>query len=75
MRTQSSLNCPASAGAERHGATVILTATDSDAAIRALLDRYDDTRDIEIAGADLEQAFLALTGDQSDQQVREEVLA
>ena len=54
---------------------MILTATDSDAAIRALLDRYDDTRDIEIAGADLEQAFLALTGDQSDQQVREEVLA
>ena len=63
LRTRSSLNCRGLQG-ERHGATVILTATDSDAAIRALLDRYDDTRDIEIAGADLEQAFLALTSDQ-----------
>ena len=66
---------PGVSTAERHGATVILTATDSDGAIRALLDRYDDARDIEIAGADLEQAFLALTSDRSDQPVREEVLA
>jgi ABC-2 type transport system ATP-binding protein len=66
---------PGVSGAERHGATVILTATDSDAAIRALLDRYDDARDVEIAGADLEQAFLALTSDRSDEPVREEVLA
>ncbi len=66
---------PGVSRAEHHGATVILTATASDAAIRALLDRYDDARDIEIAGADLEQAFLALTSDQPDQPVREEVLA
>ncbi len=61
--------------AERHGETVILTGPDSDAAIRALLARYDDARDIEIAGADLEQAFLALTSDRPDQQVQEEVPA
>jgi ABC-2 type transport system ATP-binding protein len=61
--------------AERHGATVILTCSDSDAAIRALLGRYGDAQDIEIAGAGLEQAFLALTGDESQPSVNEEVFA
>jgi ABC-2 type transport system ATP-binding protein len=49
--------------AEVHGDTVILTCSDSDAAIRALLAAYDTTRDIEIRGAGLEDAFLALTSD------------
>jgi ABC-2 type transport system ATP-binding protein len=49
--------------AERHGPTVTLTCADSDAAIRALLAAHDDARDIEITGAGLEQAFLALTAD------------
>jgi len=61
--------------AERHGETVILTCSDSDAAIRALLERYEETHDIEIAGAGLEQAFVALTSDQSQPAVNEEVLA
>jgi len=61
--------------AERHGDTVILTCSDSDAAIRALLERYDDAHDIEITGAGLEQAFLALTSDQSQPTVNEELLA
>ena len=39
---------PGVSRAERHGETVILTGPDSDAAIRALLERYDDARDIEI---------------------------
>jgi ABC-2 type transport system ATP-binding protein len=47
--------------AERHGSAVILTCTDSDAALRALLDEYGDARDIEVTGADLEDAFVALT--------------
>ena len=50
-------------GAERHGDAVILSCADSDAAIRALLAAHPDARDIEIAAAGLEQAFLALTGD------------
>jgi ABC-2 type transport system ATP-binding protein len=50
-------------GAERHGEAVILSCADSDAAIRALLTGYPDVRDIEIAAAGLEQAFLELTGD------------
>ncbi len=61
--------------AERHGETVILTCSDSDAAIRALLERFEDAQDIEIAGAGLEQAFLALTSDRSQPAVNEEVFA
>jgi ABC-2 type transport system ATP-binding protein len=47
--------------AEIHGDTVILTCADSDAALRALLAEFDDARDIEVRGAALEDAFLALT--------------
>jgi ABC-2 type transport system ATP-binding protein len=47
--------------AERHGETVILVCADSDAAIRALLARFPEARDIEITGAGLEDAFLELT--------------
>jgi ABC-2 type transport system ATP-binding protein len=49
--------------AERRGEAVVLRCADSDAAIRALLAAHPDARDIEIAAAGLEQAFLALTGD------------
>jgi ABC-2 type transport system ATP-binding protein len=49
------------AAAERHGESVILRCTDSDRAIRALLERYPAARDIEITGAALEDAFLELT--------------
>jgi ABC-2 type transport system ATP-binding protein len=54
---------PGVSGAERRGEAAILNCTDSDAAIRALLAAYPDARDIEIAAAGLEQAFLELTGD------------
>ncbi|MGD1058641.1 MAG: ABC transporter ATP-binding protein [Solirubrobacteraceae bacterium] len=49
--------------ADRHGDVVILHCADSDAAIRALLEAQPHARDIEIAAAGLEQAFLTLTGD------------
>jgi ABC-2 type transport system ATP-binding protein len=49
--------------AEQHGETVILTCSDSDRALRALLFEYDDARDIEVRGAALEDAFVALTAD------------
>jgi len=48
--------------AERRGDSVVLTCSDSDAAIRALLARFPAVHDIEIAGADLEDAFVELTG-------------
>jgi ABC-2 type transport system ATP-binding protein len=52
---------PGVSGAERRGATVVLACADSDAAIRGLLERFPAARDIEIATAGLEQAFLTLT--------------
>jgi hypothetical protein len=44
--------------AERRGKSVVLSCTDSDAAIRALLATFGAAKDIEISGAGLEQAFL-----------------
>jgi len=52
--------------AERRGESIVLACSDSDAAIRALLARFPDARDIEISGADLEDAFIELTGSETD---------
>jgi ABC-2 type transport system ATP-binding protein len=52
---------PGVTAAERHGETVTLRCSDSDAAIRSLLARHPAARDIEISGAALEDAFLELT--------------
>jgi ABC-2 type transport system ATP-binding protein len=48
---------------ERRGDVAVLTCSDSDRAIRALLERFHGARDIEIVGAGLEEAFVVLTGD------------
>ena len=45
----------------RHGGTVTLTCDDADAALRALVAAEPDACDFELTGADLEDAFLALT--------------
>ncbi|HVW34556.1 MAG TPA: ABC transporter ATP-binding protein [Acidimicrobiia bacterium] len=55
------LTLPGVSGAESRGEAVVLTCTDSDAALRALLAKYPQARDIEVKGAGLEQAFLELT--------------
>jgi ABC-2 type transport system ATP-binding protein len=54
---------PGVASAERHGDSVMLSCTDSDQAIRALLAQHPQARDIEITGGSLEEAFLELTGE------------
>jgi ABC-2 type transport system ATP-binding protein len=54
---------PGVGSAERRGEAVIMHCADSDVAIKALLGAHPDARDIEIAAAGLEQAFLSLTGD------------
>jgi len=54
---------PGASTAERRGEAVVIVCADSDATIRALLASYPQARDIEIASAGLEQAFLALTAD------------
>ena len=48
---------------ELRGEAVTLVCSDSDRAIRALLERFPIARDLEITGADLEQAFLQLTSE------------
>jgi ABC-2 type transport system ATP-binding protein len=52
---------PGVTNVERRGEAIVLACSDSDAAIRALLDQFPDVRDIEISGAGLEEAFLELT--------------
>jgi ABC-2 type transport system ATP-binding protein len=54
---------PGASSAERRGEGVVIICTDSDAAIRALLASHPQARDIEIAAAGLEEAFLELTAD------------
>jgi ABC-2 type transport system ATP-binding protein len=54
---------PGVAAVERHGDVVILSCTDSDQSIRALLEHYPAAKDIEIAGGSLEDAFLELTSE------------
>ena len=50
---------------EERGSRVVVTAADSDAVARMLLLDLDGT-DLEIVTAGLEQAFMALTGDERD---------
>jgi ABC-2 type transport system ATP-binding protein len=52
---------PGVSAVERHGDAVRLTCTDSDLALRALLAAEPTARDVEVGGADLEDAFVALT--------------
>jgi ABC-2 type transport system ATP-binding protein len=55
------LALPGVSAAERRGEGVVLSCTDSDAAIRALLPAHPEASDIEIAAAGLEEAFVELT--------------
>jgi ABC-2 type transport system ATP-binding protein len=52
--------------AELRGEGVVLACSDSNSAIRALLEGYPGIRDIEIVAAGLEEAFLELTGDDAE---------
>src|ERR1700722_5330349 len=53
--------------AELRGDAVTLSCADSDAALRALLGQFPAVRDIEVLGAGLEEAFMALTADENDE--------
>jgi ABC-2 type transport system ATP-binding protein len=52
--------------AELRGGRVELDCVDSDSAVRALIDAYPTAHDIEIRAVGLEEAFLALTGDDEE---------
>ena len=55
---------PGVSAVESRGDGVILRCTDSDSALRALLGRFTEARDIEVQGGSLEEAFIELTGDE-----------
>jgi ABC-2 type transport system ATP-binding protein len=46
---------------ERHGDSVILSCSDADIALRALLGAFPGIHDIEVRGGSLEEAFMELT--------------
>ncbi len=52
---------PGVTAVEVHGDAVTLRSTDADRALRELVTSHPAARDFEVAGADLEDAFLALT--------------
>ncbi len=58
---------PGVAAADRHGETIILSCSDSDDALKALIAAFPSIRDIEVAGGSLEEAFLELTADDADE--------
>ena len=47
--------------ADRHGDSIMLRCINSDDALRALLQRYEQVRDIEVRGGGLDEAFRQLT--------------
>ena len=57
---------PGVTNVDTRGDAVILNCSDSDTALRALLPAFPAARDIEVTGAGLEEAFLQLTGADSD---------
>jgi ABC-2 type transport system ATP-binding protein len=56
---------PGVTAASLHGEAATLSCADSDAALRALLAEFPAARDIEVTGAGIEEAFMALTAGQN----------
>jgi ABC-2 type transport system ATP-binding protein len=54
---------PGVVAVERHGDSVILSCSDADIALRALLGAFPGIHDIEVRGGSLEEAFMELTAD------------
>jgi len=57
------------------GSEVVLDSLDADATVRALVASGVAFSDIEVTGADLEQAFVALTGDLAEVETVEDAVA
>ena len=57
---------PGVRSAQRHGDAVVLSCSDADAALVALLAAFPAARDIEVTGGSLEEAFLELTASEPD---------
>jgi ABC-2 type transport system ATP-binding protein len=59
---------PGVLAADRHGDTIILSCSDTDEALRALVGAFPEMRDVEVGGGTLEEAFLELTGGDGDEE-------
>ena len=57
---------PGVLSAERHGDSVVLACSDADTALAALLRVFPGVKDMEVRGGTLEEAFVALTEEQSE---------
>jgi ABC-2 type transport system ATP-binding protein len=57
---------PGVVAADRHGETIILSCSDADDALKALIGAFPSVRDIEVGGGSLEEAFLELTAADTD---------
>ena len=55
---------PGVTSVERRGDAVVISTAESEMVLRGLLDRFPTVRDVEVRGAALDEAFLALTSDQ-----------
>ncbi len=64
---------PGVLSAQRHGDAITLSCSDTDAALSALLSSFPGTRDTEVSGASLEEAFLELTVDEDDHDDRDAI--
>jgi ABC-2 type transport system ATP-binding protein len=62
---------PGVLSAERHGEAITLSCSDTDTALGALLSSFPGTRDVEVSGASLEEAFLELIADEDDNDDRD----
>jgi ABC-2 type transport system ATP-binding protein len=58
---------PGVATADARGNAIVLRCTDSDAAVRALLQAYPQARDLEVTGAAFEEAFIELTSGEDEE--------
>jgi ABC-2 type transport system ATP-binding protein len=57
---------PGVSSVELRGESITLQCADADAALHRLLREHPQTRDVEVRGAGLEEAFLELTGDERE---------
>jgi ABC-2 type transport system ATP-binding protein len=60
---------PGVTGVDMRGDSIVLVCSDSDAALRALVEHSPEARDFEVTGAGLEEAFVQLTTNEVPQAV------
>ncbi|PZS24861.1 MAG: ABC transporter ATP-binding protein [Pseudonocardiales bacterium] len=60
---------PGVTNVDTRGESVVINCSNSDTALRALLAAFSEAHDIEVAGAGLEEAFMQLTADPTNEEI------